>query len=91
MTHPRFTSENDTPGTMNSKLILLGLGFVVLLSLLSPSKQEQQDKSAKQLKDIYSKMESGKQLTKEEEQRINDIMNWCDECNNTLRLCKHGR
>lgn len=76
---------------MDIKYIIIGIGFVLFLSLLAPSKQEQQNESTNQLKTIYSKMESGKPLTKSEEQRINDIMNWCDECNNTLRLCKHSK
>jgi len=76
---------------MEPKFIAMGVSFFLLISLLTPSKESQKQESTNQLKSIYSKMDNGKQLTNSEEQRINDLMNWCDECNNTLRLCKHSK
>ena len=76
---------------MEPKFIAMGVAFFLLLALLAPSKEEQKQQSTKELKAIYSKMDNGKQITNSEEQRIDDIINWCDECNNTRRLCKHSK
>jgi hypothetical protein len=39
------------------------------------------------------KIDSGKadELTPAETQRIDDLLNWCKECNEPLRKCRHGR
>lgn len=35
------------------------------------------------------KMDSGRPLNAQEAQRIHDILNWCKQCKNASRHCKH--
>lgn len=76
---------------MEPKFIVMGAAFVLFLHLLTPSEESRRQESENQLKSISSKIDNGKRLTNSEKQRIDDLMNWCDECNNTLRLCKHSK
>ncbi len=34
------------------------------------------------------KMDRGQPLNDREKQRIHDILNWCNRCNNTQRMCE---
>lgn len=36
-----------------------------------------------------SKIDSGRPLNEREQQRISDIINWCNKCNGPLRNCNH--
>ena len=35
------------------------------------------------------KMDSGRPLNQAEQQRVSDIINWCDRCNGPQRNCSH--
>ena len=35
------------------------------------------------------KMDSGRPLSQAEQQRVSDIINWCDSCNCPQRNCSH--
>lgn len=36
-----------------------------------------------------SKLDSGQPLNAREQQRISDIINWCNRCNGPIRSCNH--
>jgi hypothetical protein len=36
-----------------------------------------------------SKINSGEALTSAEQQRVSDIINWCNQCNCPKRSCSH--
>ena len=65
-------------------LIAGGLfAFVAILGSNSSSRTDGVYESA------VSKLDSGQPLNAREQQRILDIVNWCNRCNGPIRNCNH--
>lgn len=72
---------------MQKYMLIAGglLAFVVILSSGSSSSS----RTDGVYESAVSKLDSGQPLNAREQQRISDIVNWCNRCNGPIRNCNH--
>jgi hypothetical protein len=74
----------------NQKIIAIGAGLVLFAIILGSGSGSG---SSKRTDGVYesamSKLDSGQQLNAREQQRVSDIINWCNRCNGPMRNCNH--
>ena len=75
----------------NQKFILIGVGLFMLAIIFSSGSGS--SGSSKRTDGVYesamSKLDAGQALNEREQQRVSDIINWCNKCNGPLRNCDH--
>lgn len=72
----------------NQKFILIGVGLFMLAIIFS-SGSGSSNKTDRVYESAMSKLDSGQALNEREQQRVSDIVNWCNRCNGPLRNCDH--
>jgi hypothetical protein len=70
------------------KFILIGVGLFMLAIIFS-SGSVSSNKTDGVYESAMSKIDSGQALSEREQQRVSDIVNWCNRCNGPLRNCDH--
>jgi hypothetical protein len=73
----------------NQKFILIGAGLVVFAILLGSGSSGSSKRTDGVYESAMSKLDSGEALNEREQQRVSDIVNWCNRCNGPLRNCDH--
>lgn len=74
----------------NQKFILIGAGLLAFAVLLgSGSGSGSSGRTDGVFESAVSKLDSGQPLNAREQQRMSDIINWCNRCNGPLRNCNH--
>lgn len=68
------------------KYMILGIAVVLLAALGSVGSSRKTDGV---FESAMNKLDSGRQLSAKEQQRISDILDWCDQCNGPVRKCDH--
>lgn len=70
------------------KYMLVAGGLLAFIAILSAGSG-----SSHRTDGVYesaiSKLDAGKPLNEREQQRMSDIINWCNKCNAPLRYCNH--
>jgi hypothetical protein len=74
------------------KYILIAAGLMFFVGIMAGGSGSGSG-SSKRTDGVYesamSKLDSGQQLNAREQQRVSDIINWCNKCNGPLRNCSH--
>jgi hypothetical protein len=72
------------------KYILIAAGLMFFVGIMAGGSTSG---SSKRTDGVYesamSKLDSGQQLNAREQQRVSDLINWCNKCNGPLRNCNH--
>ena len=68
------------------KFILIGVGLFMFAIIFGSGSSNRTDGV---YESAMSKLDSGQALNEREQQRISDIINWCNKCNGPLRNCNH--
>ena len=70
------------------KYMLVAGGLLAFAAILSSGSG-----SSRKTDGVYesamSKLDSGQPLNAREQQRVSDIINWCNKCSGPLRNCNH--
>jgi hypothetical protein len=74
---------------MQKYMLIAGglLAFVAILS--SGSGSGSSGRTDGVYESAMSKLDAGQALNEREQQRVSDIINWCNRCNGPLRNCNH--
>ena len=70
------------------KFILIGVGLF-MFAVIFGSGSGSSGRTDGVYESAMSKLDSGQQLNAREQQRVSDIINWCNKCNSPLRNCNH--
>ena len=68
---------------------MLVAGAVLALAAIFSSGSGSSKRTDGVYESAMSKLDSGQALNAREQQRISDIINWCNKCNGPLRNCNH--
>lgn len=71
----------------NTVYATIGASFVAL-SMITCN-QASNNKTDGVFESALHKIENNQPLSPAEEQRVDDIMNWCDTCDKPIRMCRH--
>lgn len=69
------------------KYILIATVLIAFFSIMSSGSKDKRTDGV--FEGAMEKIDAGKPLTAAEQQRVSDIINWCDRCNGPQRNCSH--
>jgi|SanBayMetagenome_1026888.scaffolds.fasta_scaffold282769_1 hypothetical protein len=68
---------------------MLVAGAVLALAVIFSSGSGSSKRTDGVYESAVKKLDSGQTLNEREQQRMSDIINWCNKCNGPLRNCNH--
>lgn len=69
------------------KYVLICGTLLAFFSIMSSGSKEKRTDGV--FESAMEKMDAGRPLSAVEQQRVSDIINWCDRCNSPQRNCSH--
>jgi hypothetical protein len=69
------------------KYVLICGTLLAFFSIMSSGSKDKRTDGV--FESAMEKMDSGRPLSAAEQQRVSDIINWCDSCNGPVRSCSH--
>jgi hypothetical protein len=73
------------------KTLLIGALIVIAFHIATDNDSYDENKTDGIYESALNKIDNNQPLTKDEEQRLEDIINWCEDCNKPLRMCRHSK
>lgn len=73
----------------NQRYMLIGAGLVVFAILLGAGSSDSSKRTDGVYESAMSKLDAGQALNEREQQRVADIINWCNLCKGPERNCDH--
>ena len=70
------------------KFILIGVGLF-MLAIIFGSGSGSSGRTDGVYESAMSKLDAGQALNEREQQRVSDIINWCNKCSGPLTNCNH--
>ncbi len=71
----------------NIKYFLFAGMFLAFVAIMASGNDNKKTDGV--FESAMEKMDSGRPLNQAEQQRVSDIINWCNRCNGPLRNCSH--
>ena len=68
---------------------MLVAGAILALAVIFGSGSGSSNRTDGVYESAMSKLDAGQALNEREQQRVSDIINWCNKCNSPLRNCNH--
>jgi hypothetical protein len=72
----------------NQKILAVG-AILIAIAMIFSSGSGPSKRTDGVYESAMSKLDSGQQLNAREQQRVSDIINWCNRCNGPMRNCNH--
>lgn len=69
------------------KYVLICGTLLAFFSIMSSGSKDKRTDGV--FESAMEKMDAGRPLSAAEQQRVSDIINWCESCNGTQRNCSH--